>query len=136
MPQIQRTCQKCGETFHAERYKVERGDGRFCSRSCASSYAASRKHDQYDQSGDSNPNWKGGVSEDPYRYRKRQKKRHPEKVKARKKLQRAVKSGRVSKEPCKDCGAAENLEGHHEDYSKPLEVTWLCKSCHIKRHTQ
>jgi hypothetical protein len=134
MSQIERTCQQCGQTFQAQRYKVERGDGRFCSRSCSSTYAASQKHEQRDQTGGNNPNWKGGVSKNPYRYRKRQKERHPKKVKARKKLRRAVNSGRVLKEPCQHCGATENLEAHHEDYSKPLEVTWLCKSCHIKRH--
>ena len=23
---------------------------------------------------------------------------------------------------------------HNEDYSKPLEVVWLCKSCHKRLH--
>ena len=26
------------------------------------------------------------------------------------------------------------LHGHHEDYSQPLEVVWLCAPCHGLRH--
>jgi len=35
--------------------------------------------------------------------------------------------------PCTVCGAMKS-EAHHEDYSKPLEVTWLCRTCHKAEH--
>lgn len=35
---------------------------------------------------------------------------------------------------CEKCGATEHLEKHHPDYSKPLEVLTLCRSCHMRLH--
>lgn len=58
----------------------------------------------------------------------------PVKREAREKLHAAVKSGRVVKAAtCERCGQEvpkERLQGHHADYSKPLEVEWLCSTCH------
>jgi len=34
---------------------------------------------------------------------------------------------------CQGCGVNDS-EAHHEDYGKPTEVDWLCKSCHGIRH--
>lgn len=47
----------------------------------------------------------------------------------------ALKTGRLVKpEACQRCGAVGELEGHHHDYTKKLEVEWLCVSCHKRAH--
>jgi len=48
-------------------------------------------------------------------------------------LGKAVKRGDVIKKPCELCGETK-AQGHHEDYSKPLDVTWLCVRHHNDRH--
>jgi len=52
---------------------------------------------------------------------------------ARAYLNTYVRRGLVKKEPCCICGN-ENSEGHHTDYSKPLQVAWLCRGCHRELH--
>ena len=50
-------------------------------------------------------------------------------------LARAVRAGRVLKPiACQDCGATGRIHGHHHDYARPLDVEWLCQSCHWQRH--
>ncbi len=48
----------------------------------------------------------------------------------------AIKKGLlVRPDNCSECGsAAKKIEGHHENYHKPLEVIWLCKVCHRNKH--
>jgi excisionase family DNA binding protein len=33
---------------------------------------------------------------------------------------------------CERCQSEEPLAAHHENYTKPLDVVWLCPSCHAK----
>lgn len=48
---------------------------------------------------------------------------------------RALRSGRIARpEICQDCEVESPLHAHHPDYSKPLDVEWLCEACHLARH--
>jgi hypothetical protein len=57
-------------------------------------------------------------------------KNNPDKFHAKLYAQRHV----PLKEKCEHCGSTEQLERHHFDYSKPLDVTTLCKRCHEAAH--
>ena len=45
----------------------------------------------------------------------------------------AIRDGKLERQPCEVCGKP-NAHGHHEDYSKPLDVNWLCRRHHADRH--
>ena len=57
------------------------------------------------------------------------------KVRARDRVYRAIIEG-VLKRPsrCSQCDCLCDAQAHHEDYSKPLAVEWLCPACHGERH--
>lgn len=79
---------------------------------------------------------------DPEKFRERErlsaeKKRQnsPQKVAARNAVNAAVKRGELLKPTdCEMCGQQRKVAGHHDDYSKPLQVRWLCAACHGKEH--
>lgn len=48
---------------------------------------------------------------------------------------RALRSGRIERQPCCMCGTTEKIHAHHDDYMKPLEVMWLCVVHHKSRHS-
>lgn len=59
--------------------------------------------------------------------------RYPQKKIAHRALNYAVRLGRVVRLPCELCGNVKS-QAHHDDYSKPLEVHWLCRQCHWTEH--
>lgn len=64
-----------------------------------------------------------------------QAKRDPFKRRAAQLLNRDVHLGRIIKPKlCQGCGFEGRLHGHHDDYSKPFDVEWLCSICHGQRH--
>lgn len=47
----------------------------------------------------------------------------------------ALKNGELQRQTtCEHCGIVERMLAHHEDYARPLDVTWLCDHCHAMRH--
>lgn len=59
--------------------------------------------------------------------------RNPEKYAAHQAVNNAVRDGRLQKSACEVCGSS-RVHGHHDDYSKPLEVRWLCAEHHVAHH--
>lgn len=51
-------------------------------------------------------------------------------TKARIKLNNSIRDGAILQGICAVCGSTENIDGHHVDYSKPLDVVWLCRLHH------
>ncbi len=52
---------------------------------------------------------------------------------ARAAARHAAQSGKLAKAPCEVCGASK-VEAHHDDYSQPLNVRWLCRTHHREHH--
>lgn len=45
----------------------------------------------------------------------------------------AIRTGRLIRQPCEVCGES-RVEAHHDDYTKPLDVRWLCVAHHVEWH--
>ncbi len=66
---------------------------------------------------------------------KHNKEKFPEAIKARSIVGKLIRTGKIEKQPCEKCGN-EKVHGHHDDYSKPEEVRWLCCRCHAAYHKE
>lgn len=61
--------------------------------------------------------------------------RNKKNVNARILLNYHIKQGHIERPShCPNCKEETMVEGHHKDYSKPLEVEWLCRPCHADTH--
>lgn len=106
-------------------YETYRTKSKFCSHSCA----AKHKHKIKPQSGASNPNFKGPLALSKYQHKIAWRRRNPEKAFAHDVFAAAIRAGKITRLPCEVCGSPKT-DGHHEDYSKPLSVRWLCRKHH------
>jgi hypothetical protein len=69
------------------------------------------------------------------KYCKRARRKYPERYKAHTAVANALRNGLFKRMPCEGCGNPDS-QAHHDDYSKPLEVRWLCKSHHDEVHRE
>lgn len=59
--------------------------------------------------------------------------RHPLKRRAHDAVREAKRNGSLVRQPCEKCGS-EKADAHHDDYSQPLSVRWLCRTHHLEAH--
>jgi len=67
------------------------------------------------------------------KYIKNYKDNNPERIKANQLVNNKLRYGKLTKKPCAVCGKLK-VHAHHFDYSKPLEVIWLCPKHHKEIH--
>lgn len=55
--------------------------------------------------------------------------------------EKAILRGKLIPKPCENCGAngvfkdgRNEVQAHHDNYNKPLDVRWLCQKCHHNWH--
>jgi hypothetical protein len=46
-----------------------------------------------------------------------------------------LKRGKIQRLPCVTCASPQS-QMHHEDYTKPLAIVWMCRPCWVKSHKE
>lgn len=142
-----RVCKKCGTERPLEQFvkdaRKKNGRGGTCMdcrrayhRTWQSQPKARSKRLKYqranaEQHAESSRRYRRNRPDQVYASAKRWQQANPEKRKAQTALNNAVRDGRVIKRPCEVCGN-KKADGHHDDYSKPLQVRWLCHKHHLE----
>lgn len=122
-------CPKCGYK-RIQKYVNNNKKGWGCQlcdqryRELPSTMDRNKKHSQ---------NWNSKNPKKAQQSTSRWQKKNPTKAVAHSAVHRAVKDGRLIKQLCEVCGNT-NVEAHHDDYSQPLNVIWLCKKHHEQQH--
>ena len=119
---VSAVCKNCGVDFFAIKYEVKRGGGKFCSRTCQRSQQAKKNAAARIDGLTAADRKRAWIEKTP-------KQVHV----AHKKTEWAIESGALVRQPCELCGAIK-VDAHHDDYSKPLEVRWLCRKHHLLHH--
>ncbi len=136
---LEKKCNRCGVTQPIDQFYRNSGmaDGRKnqCRTCCLreiKEYNHKRNRTALQREWRNTPQGRAFKTAAGRRYREQ----HREKFLAQKRVVNAINSGRLLRGPCVVCGATENIHAHHEDYSKPYDVTWLCPAHHSQRHVE
>lgn len=124
-----KTCTMCHETKELTEFVKRRSGTQGVTPYCKKCYLANYAPDkEYRRAYHKTENGK--------RLKREYNQRYAWKNKARKLANKAISDGLLVKGPCAFCGSDSNIEAHHPDYSKPLDVEWLCHRHHTDLHMQ
>ena len=73
--------------------------------------------------------WRKNFNKHGKKYRQR----YPERIRAKKRVAYAIRTGKLKRKPCRVCGDPKS-EAHHPDYNQPLKVVFFCRKHHEMEH--
>lgn len=131
-----KTCTKCGETKPTSEFG-KRSDFdtlRSHCKECTREAAKARRHRTSEATRAKARRNYARNAEKIKATRGEWKRQNREKSRAHSAVEYAVKTGKlVRPEACEECtDDSSQIHGHHDDYSRQLEVRWLCPTCHRK----
>ena len=144
-------CNRCGESKPVSEFSKGSGNSDGLQRNCKSCAADRYQQNREKIRAQQKQNWLRYSTENAealkfksIEYRKNnpdsaktQKRRYRAefgpKVEAKNKVWSHILTGRIKKQPCEICGS-EKADAHHDDYSKPMEIRWLCRKHHAEWH--
>ena len=136
-----KTCFKClKEKDPSEFYNhTQMADGKLgkckdcCKQDVQKNYADKREqYAEYERGRSQQPERKAKATE----YQRKRRAANPLKYKATMLVNNAVRDGRLIVLPCEVCFNTHDLQAHHDDYTKPLDVRWLCRKHHLEEHNK
>lgn len=131
-PGMQRACSDCGsEIIVTEQMCNNRS---YVCKPCRSRRSVDYAKRNRDKKRASNNAYSARNSDKRAAKTKAYRERYPEKRAAHQAVQTALRNGNLTRHPCSVCSAVE-AHAHHDDYSKPLDVIWLCHAHHMERHS-
>lgn len=119
---------KSGKTLRHQTGKCRCGNERAPYSNCYCTECASNWRKKYFIR---NPEKK--IIQDKAEEKRKNSSKHTFKILARQFLYNAIRRKAISKSPCEICGKIK-VQAHHDDYTKPLEVRWLCSIHHGEHH--
>jgi hypothetical protein len=145
-----KTCKKCGEEKSLNEFYKKRGYLIHSCKSCCISYEKNRRLEKIDEirmrdklranlphriearkkySKTDNGKLSHKKALQKYRYA------NPLRRAAHQIISNAVYRKKIIKpDNCSICNSTIKIEAHHDDYTKPLLIRWLCEKCHKEWH--
>lgn len=122
-------CKDCLKSKQKSEFYGVQGECKSCTRLRVQlNYSTNREHYiEYERTRQQDPERRKKKLE----YQKVMRAKHGGKYKARHKVSNALRDGRLVKDVCVVC-KSKNVEAHHTDYRKPLQVMWVCRKHHMQ----
>jgi hypothetical protein len=126
-------CSRCNEPKPTRSFYKRGGKPRSECKTCSNKDKSSWVNRNRAKVQEQNRDWYKNNKEKKDKWYKENREAHPEKVEAHNLVAVAIQKRWLVPQPCEMCEETE-VVAHHEDYDKPLEVNWYCRSCHAKVH--